>query len=52
MDAKKEERIKKLVKFLDSLPDETYVSAGDVMGYIEGYFGENDEPEDEIERME
>jgi len=42
-------RINLLVEFLDNLgDDDMYVSAGDVMGYICGYFGDGDSPEDEI----
>lgn len=46
------DRINKLVDFLDNLSDDAKVSAGDVMGYICGYFGKNDMPEDEIEVFE
>lgn len=45
------DRINKLVDFLDEY-DESKVSAGDVMGYICGYFGKDDLPEDEIETFD
>jgi endo-1,4-beta-mannosidase len=46
------DRVNKLVEFLDTLDDDTKVSAGDIMGYICGYFGDDDLPEDEIETFD
>jgi hypothetical protein len=49
-----EERIKKLLDFLDDITEggeEMYVSAGDVYGYLNGYFDEDASPEDEIETV-
>ena len=43
------ERAEKIAKYLLGLPDGTAVSAGDVGGFLAGYFGTGDEPEDEIE---
>lgn len=42
-------RVNKLVDFLDTLPEDAKISAGDTYGYIMGFFGEDDKPEDEIE---
>lgn len=49
------ERIDKLIIFLDKLSDDNVdakVSAGDVLGYIQGYCDITAEPEDEIEVFE
>ena len=50
-----EERIEKLVVFLSDVSNENFdmkVSAGDVMGYICGYFDLTSEPNDEIETFD
>lgn len=41
-------RLDKLLDFLSNLEYEAMVSAGDVLGYLCGWFGEDDLPEDEI----
>lgn len=48
-DEKSINRINKLMNFLYHLDDDSKVSAGDIFGYIKGYFDEDAEPDDEIE---
>ncbi len=46
------EKLKKLIKFLDDITDineDIRISAGDLLGYLKGYFDDDCNPKDEIE---
>ena len=42
-------RIDKLISFLDGLDDDAKISAGDLLGYLQGWVDTTSPPEDEIE---
>jgi len=50
-DENRKQRIRQLVEFASRLPGNTSLSAGDVSGFIQGFFGADDLPEDEIEQF-